>query len=585
MKKFTSFVSICFLMLASAGMALAMVPKDTLVKAEYGTVRTLDPATCYDNVGGSRIKNLYETLVEFDGASTENFKPLLATEVPTVANGGITNGGKTYTFNIRKGVKFHNGDILTPEDVEYSLERSMIVDQAGGPSWMLLEALTGQGGTRDGGKVVAATIKAALNAVEVQGNNVILNLLAPYPPLLGILQGSWGSVINKKWAISKGAWDGKLASAMKQVKDGGYNNPDFNKEPLRDEVMGTAPYTIKLWEKSNQFVFERFDDYWGGKVPIKTAIVKKVTEWTARKLMLQNGDADTVLIDNTYVPEIERMRGLTIHKVPQLSVSFALFNQKINPTGNPNIGSGKLDGNGIPPYFFADINVRKAFLHAIDYRAMKEDVANGLIENPGSPNIVGLPYYQKIPVYGLDLEKAKQYMKAAFDGRIWDRGFKMTITHNEGNAMREAAARMMAENIMSLNSKFQIDVRNVAWKDYTIKYRQSLYPIFLIGWGADYPDPHNFLYTFMHSNGVYGKYSHYINHEVDALCEAGIKTVIPSERAEIYDRLQKLWRTDAVGAGIYQPVLVKIYRKGVTGYAPNPMFSDAWELFKNMNKQ
>ena len=93
---------------------------------------------------------------------------------------------------------------------------------------------------------------------------------------------------------------------------------------------------------------------------------------------------------------------------------------------------------------------------------------------------------------------------------------------------------MLAENIMSLNPKFQIEVRNVEWKDYLVKYRNFMYPIFLIGWGADYADPHNFLYTFMHSQGVYGRYMAYRNPEVDRLCDAGIATVDPAKRAAIY---------------------------------------------------
>jgi peptide/nickel transport system substrate-binding protein len=279
------------------------------------------------------------------------------------------------------------------------------------------------------------------------------------------------------------------------------------------------------------------------------------------------------------------MKNITIHKVPQLSVSMAFLNQKINTTGNPDVGSGKLDGNGIPSDFFSDINVRKAFLHSIDYRALKEDVANGLIENPGSPNIIGLPYYKKVPMYEYDLEKAAEYMKKAWGGQVWEKGFKMTITHNTGNTLREAAARMMAENVTSLNQKFNIEVRNVEWKDYTAKYRQHLYPVFLIGWGADYPDPHNFLHTFMHSKGVYGKYSGYNNPEVNRLCEEGIKTADPEKRREIYSRLQDLWRIDAVGAGIYQPILVKVYRNEVSGFVPNPMFGDAYDLLRIMKKK
>lgn len=101
---------------------------DTFVLATYGTLRTLDPAACYDTTGAQRIWNIYETLVFFDGSKTDEFIPVLATKVPTLKNGGISIDGKTYTFQIRKGVKFHEGGELTPEDVAYSFKRNMIAD-------------------------------------------------------------------------------------------------------------------------------------------------------------------------------------------------------------------------------------------------------------------------------------------------------------------------------------------------------------------------------------------------------------------------------------------------------------------------
>ena len=332
-------------------------------------------------------------------------------------------------------------------------------------------------------------------------------------------------------------------------------------------------------------MFERFDGYWGKKPYFKTAIVKYVPEWTTRKLMLQNGDADQVGLDPTYIEEVEAMKDVTIYKVPQLSYSAAIFCQKINPAGNPDIGSGKLDGNGIPPNFFSDIHVRKAFSHCIDWKAMKEDVGMNLVDLPGSPNCKGLPYYKDVPLYEFSAEKAKAEIKQAFGGKVWEKGFKMPITHSTGNAMREAAANMMAENMMALNPKFQIEVRKVAWKDYTVKYRQYAYPVFIIGWGADYPDPHNFLYTFMDSNGVYGIYAGFKNAEVDALCEAGIKNVDPAKRNKVYSKLQDLWHDLAIGNTVYQRTLAKPYRSDIKGFVGNPMFSDAHEYLKDLYRK
>ncbi len=581
MKKIGNLGSMLLIFIITTASVLTGIKNpDTFVLANYGTLRTLDPAACYDASGSQRIWNIYETLVFFDGASTDKFVPLLAERVPTLENGGVGADGRTYAFDIRKGVKFHEGGDLSPQDVAYSIKRAMIVDPDGGPMWMLLEALTGHGSTRDAnGKLIPGIFEAIDKAVQVEGNQVIFRLPRPFPPLMGILAYSAASVLDREWAIARGCWDGNIENAAR------FNNPAPGYEPLQKIANGTGAYRLKLWQPSKQFVFERFEGYRGSKPAIKTAIVKYVKEWSTRKLMLQNADADRVTVDTPYVPEVESMPGLKLYKVPQLSVTCALFSRRVDPTGNPNIGSGKLDGKGIPPDFFADANVRKAFLHAFDRQTYREDVFNNLVILPTSPNIEGLPYHKQVPVYEFDLDKSKSYLQKAWDGEVWRRGFSMVIAHNTGNEMREAAAWMLAENIMSLNPRFRIEVRNVEWKDYLVKYRSYRYPIFITGWAADYADPHNFLYTFMHSRGVYGRYLSYQNKEVDRLCEAGIATVDPAERENIYARLQNLWYEESIGIPLYQQINVRAYRDYVHGYVANPMLTDAWEDLKSLRKE
>jgi peptide/nickel transport system substrate-binding protein len=567
------------LCLFGAAGAFGKSPADTFIFADYGTVRSLDPAVAYDNVSQQRVLNIYESLIFFDGNATDKFVPVLATRVPSVENGGVSQDGKTYRFKIRKGVKFHNGATLEPEDVVYSVKRHMIVDQDGGPMWMMLEALTGKGATRDEkGKIIPAIFDKIDRCVEEKGDEVIFHLIKPYPPFLGIIANYGSLIIDKAWAIKNGCWNGDIADAAK------YNNPPMGKEPLQNKANGTGAYQMASWEPSKEFVFTRFDDYWGEKGTLKRAVMRYVKEWSTRKLMLQNGDVDKAMVDAQYAPEVENMKGVKIYKVPQLSVSAALFCRKINPAGNPNIGSGKLDGEGIPPDFFTDIHVRRAFMHAFDRDTYKEDVFNNLVIMPTSPSARGLPYHKDVPVYAFDLDKAAAEMKQAFGGKVWEKGFKMVINHNTGNELREAAAHMLAENIMALNPKFQIEVRNVEWKDYLIQYREYKYPVFIIGWGADYPDPHNFLYTFMHSEGVYGRYMAYKNRKADRLLKAGINTIIADERKKIYRRLQQIWHEDAPGIMIYQQIAVLTYRDNISGVMENPMFNDPWDYLKKLRK-
>jgi len=572
MKKFVCLIGCLLLVLCAAGVGAEVKNPDTFILADYRTVPTTDPAASYEVGGSMRIWNLYETLIFFDGSSTEKFVPLLATEVPTVENGGISADGRTYTFTIRKGVRFHEGGELMPEDVVYSFKRNMITDPDGGPMWMLLEALTG-------GKVIEGIFDIIDKAIEAKGDKVILHLPKPYPPLMSILCYTASSILDKEWAVSKGCWDGNIKNIAK------YNNPAPGHEPLQKIENGTGPFKLKLWEPAKQFVFERFDGYWGPKPKIKTAIVKYVKEWSTRKLMLQSGDADRVVVDTTYVPEVKAMKGLKLYEVPQLGFTAAMFCRKMNPTGNPNIGSGQLDGNGIPPDFFSDINVRKAFLHAFDRETYKKDVFHDLVIMPTSPNVEGLPYHKDVPVYEFDLKKAAEYMKKAWGGKVWEKGFKMIITYNTGNEMREAAALMLAENIMSLNPKFKTEVRNVEWKDYVVQIREYQYPMFLSGWGADYADPHNFVYPFMHSNGYYGKHMVLENEEIVNLIDSGISTADPKKRREIYSKLQDIWYEDVIGIPLYQQIMVRAYRDYVHGFIPNAMFTDDNEILKRISKE
>ena len=569
-----------FLILLFGSAQAGVKNPNTFILATYGTVRTLDPAACYDGTGSQRSWTLYEPLVFFDGSHTDKFIPVLTTEVPTVANGGISEDGRRYEFKIRKGVRFHQGGTLTADDVAYSLKRHMIVDPDGGPMWMLLEALTGHASTRDeNGRILEGIFEAIDRSVAVENGRIVLKLPRPYPPLMGILAYTAASILDKDWAIAQGCWSGKIADAAI------YNNPSPGKEPLQKIANGTGAYRLKQWEPSKQFLFERFEAYWGPAPALKYAIIKYVKEWSTRKLMLQNGDADRVTVDIPYVPEVQSMKGLKLYKVPQLSVSFALFCQKIDPTANTNIGSGKLDGKGIPPDFFADINVRKAFLHALDRNTYEQDVFNGLVIMPTSPSIEGLPYHRDVPVYEFDLEKAGAYLKKAFGGELWRRGFQMVIAHNTGNEMREAAALMLAENIMSLNPKFKIEVRNVEWKDYVVQYRSFMFPIFITGWVADYADPHNFMYPFMHSRGVYARYMAYQNPAVDQLLAEGISTGDTTNRARSYEKLQEVWYRDALGIPLYQQINMRAYRDCVRGYIPNAMLPDEWEDLKRLRKE
>ena len=103
---------------------------NTFVYTTFGEPDTFDPALAYETAGGEVLQNVYETLVFFNKDNPSDFVPQLATDWT------ISDDGLTYTFNIRQGVKFHNGDDMTPTDVAYTFQRGLLQGGYASPQWM-----------------------------------------------------------------------------------------------------------------------------------------------------------------------------------------------------------------------------------------------------------------------------------------------------------------------------------------------------------------------------------------------------------------------------------------------------------------
>jgi len=594
----------------------AQVPNpERIVFANIGGPETMDPHWSYDTASGEIIFQVYDNLIAYDGESLSEFIPMLALQVPSDKNGLIKYGGLDYIFPIRYGVRFHSGDILTPEDVEYSFESGLIFYRAGGPCWMLLEPLLGVGSIEE----LAASVVGVESytdmfneedellpeyvdamtrvytdyidrAVEVQGNNVVFHLAQPYAPFLSILAhaGSWSAILNKRWSIEQGAWDGKADTWWK------YHDPTNENDPLYSVANGTGPFKLAKWVPEETTMLERFDDHWRGPAKLKEVVFQYINEWTTRKLMLQNGDADIVYVPVTNINEVEDMEGVEVTKgLPTLSNVVSSMPWVLNAEGNANLGSGKLDGEGIPPDFFSDIHVRKGFSYLFPYDIMIEKAQHGqAIRNPG-PIPKGILGYTDDPelFYEFNLEKAKEEFKQAWNGELWEKGCKFNIFYNEGNDVRKTACDMLSTYAKMVNPKFELTPVGVQWSSYLKQFLAEQLPIYTIGWLADYPDPHNWAPTYLGSSGTYsgyyGKaYTDWAKENVDPLIEKALKSTDPEERASIYKELTQIAHNNAVALYLYQPIDHHVQRGWVKGWYYNAMIpgmgdgADFYYLYK-----
>ena len=543
---------------------------DTFTEAQVGEVTSLDPAFPYDNSSQGLIYNVYETLIAFQGASLSKLEPRLATAVPSRENKLVSADGLTYRFPIRKNVKFQDGSPLTPEDARYSLLRFMLQDRAGGPSALLLEPILGIASTRDSsGTLKTDVFDRAAKAVRVEGDDLVIRLPRPFAPFPTIM-ARWSYVMSKKWAADHGDWDGARESWTR------YNDPPKERSYFYQHMNGTGPFKLARWDITAKYVLlERNDAYWRAPAKIKRVLIKCVPEFSTRRLMLQAGDADLIETPRPLLGQLEGLQGVTIaDDLPRLATDPVLFfTFKINAFANPDIGSGKLDGDGIPPDFFSDPDVRQGFAYAFDYDAFLHDTFKGKASRALGPVPPGVPGYDpKQPHYDFDLKKAEQHLRKAWDTKLWERGFKFTLTYNVGSEGRQAACEILKKGVESLNPKFKIDLRGVEWASFLDKAQRRQMPMFSRGWYADYPDAHNFVYAFYHSQGRYPSAQGYSSQTMDTLIERAARELDPAARAAFYKRILKQGFEDVPAITTVHPKGVYALRSWVKDWFENPVF-------------
>jgi peptide/nickel transport system substrate-binding protein len=599
----------------------------TYTWATFGDIDTLDPALDYETAGGTVLQNVYETLVWYNGADPNSFVPVLATEVPSKDNGGISEDGLTYTFNIRSGVMFHDGTEMTADDVAYAFQRGLLQGGTSSPQWLFTEALLAEG-LHDVAELVgdgafvddpaglagadAAELMAACEMVtnaivaDAAAGTVTFNLVQPWAPFLATLANFWGSVYPKAWAIESGGWDGDCATWQNYY---GKTAADINATPIGSTTNGTGPYMLDHWIPGEEYVLTANENYWrtepgweggpSGPAAIKTVIVKLVDEFSTRYAMLQAGDADHVTLGSTADwPQMDTQVGeicdaQTLECAPsenpdlplrlwnnfQVATrtdAFMTFN--INTEGGNNlIGSGQLDGNGIPPDFFSNVHIRRAFAHCFDYETFIADVQQGEAVrslNVMLPGMIG--YDENTPAYDFDLDKcAEEFNLAAPElqelhgADINEVGFRFTIAYNTGNTQRQTVAQIFQTNLSLVNEKFVVEVTGLPWPNFLENQRASKLPIFVSGWIEDIHDPHNWVVPY--TLGTYGlrqRMPEELRGQFAEIAGRAVAEPDPAARQTIYQEFNQLYYDEVPTVLLSVANSRRYEQRWVQGWAP-----------------
>lgn len=597
-----------------APVSFAAPDPTTVVEMVFGDIDTLDPALAYDTASGDPLQHIYETLIWYNFTDGTTFVPILAEEVPSAENGLISEDGLTYTFNIREGITFHNGATLEPSDVAYSFQRGLLQSDPNGPQWLMIEPIVGYAsgditeeiadgeyaGDPEALKAnaspeemvaVCEKVKAGVVADDAAGT-VTFNLAQPWGPFLATIAQTWGSVIDYDWAVEQGDWDGDCATWQDFYAPGSENSK------LSATVNGTGPFMLDHWTPGEEWVIVANENYWrdfprwegdpSGPPAIKTVIVREVSEWGTRFAALQAGDAAWVAVPVENETQVDALVGEICQwdtfvcepnpdnpegplrkwpGLPSVSRTDAFLTWNI-AADSPYIGSGQLDGNGIPPDFFSDVNVRKAMNTCFDYDLYIEDALLGQgVRNNGPIIRDMLGYNEDGPMYEYNPEECAAYLEQAWDGQLPETGFRFQIAFNTGNTTRQTIAEIFQQELGAINDKYRVETIGLPWPTLLRSFRASQLPVAVSGWVEDIHDPHNWVQPY--TVGTFGGRQGLPQEVKDAygeLVTAGVTAADPAEREAIYFDLQQQYYDDAVSVILAQRAGPRYEARYLDGY-------------------
>ncbi len=483
---------------------------------------SLDPAITYEMTSFEIIANVYETLVTYNGSSLQ-FVPIIAKQVPSISNGLITPDGLNYTFYIRSGLKFANGDPVTVWDVYTSLVRDLLfmTGMPGTPGWVLAQDLLPGGGWTlnwSNGQSIYDNITRAItynNATQ----SITFHLLKPDPAFLMYVADPWGScIMDYNWLVKHGAGIEFTPSGFLNYTKYG-NEPNYN-EYIRWHAMGSGPYMIESYLSGQSILLVPNTNYTPitgvpgyDRVPTDKVTIQWVKDPETEVMMMQSGQADIVdYLPTNEFPVAESLQSqgkLNIYYFPTLDNWFFYFNLNVNTSMMQSIFGSQFH---MPPHYFANLYVRKAFAYAFNYTNYLDNIIGNKVYHAnfgflyagvilkGMPGYVPMQNLSNVPVYNLTL--AKQFME---ESGMYNVSVNIPIVLDTSEPIDYAAAAMWALNLSLMDPNIQA---SPVWLTYTsidgyLIPGENPMPIVDLMWAPDYPYPSDYVNPLYLPGGAY----------------------------------------------------------------------------------
>ncbi len=517
---------------ASAGGTLGWSQRDQLRIAIQTDPETLNPVLSANTTEGLLNRLTFDVLVSVK-ADGKTLVPMLAAEVPTLANGGISKDGLAITYKLRPDVKWHDGVAFTSKDVKFSWEA--VMNPANNPN------------THVGYEEV--------RSVDTPDDTtVVFHLKRKFAPFVE-------TVFSES--------DGPICIVPEHIL-GKY--ADINQVPFNQAPIGTGPFKVARWVHSDHIELVANPDYFLGAPKLKTIDVRIVPDENTEVNLLRTHEIDWMF-------EPSPTLYTTLRGIPDLAIHFVSEPQTLNVYIN----------NARP--VFKDLRVRQALAYLIDKKALVDTLTGGSATIGGADQPPSSWAYEpNIVRYPPNVAKARALLAQAGyapgpDGMMRKGGqpFSIQVSTNQSNATRRLAETSIQTMLRA--GGIDLQIKNYPGSLWFATYGQGgiqsggKYDIAVTGWiaGLD-PDDHS-LFRCDQFPPAGTNYTRYCSRAMDAAQDAALGTYDQAARKKAYSTVQKLIATDIPEIVVWYTRFPQATSPDFKGFDPNPI-NEAWNAYQ-----
>jgi peptide/nickel transport system substrate-binding protein len=505
----------------------------TLVFAGAADPVVIDGALVSDGESIRVITQIFETLVGLKAGTTE-VEPVLAESYE------VNDDATVFTFNIRDGVKFHDGTDLDAAAVCFNFNRwynfkGPLQSASASFYW---QAFFGGYKNNESEDLSPSLFKSCTTPDPM---TAVITLTKPSASMLAALTQQAFVIASPKALQEFNADAGTVDEETGFRPTGTFGT---------EHPIGTGPFKFESWTREDRLVLTRNDDYWGEKAELEEVIIRPIADNAARLQALQNDEIQGYdLVEPQDVPTIEGDDNLKVLERPAFNVAYVTINQAMKPMDNPL--------------------VRQAVAHGLDRQAVVDNFYGGRAEVAKEfmpPEVVG--YAEDVKEYPFDPERSKQLLRQA--GLTLPVKIDFWYPSDVSRPYMPDPKRNFEAFRRSLEqSGFDVTPHTAPWDpDYLGRLDEgNAGHLNLIGWTGDFADADNFIGTFFQS---FSPQFGFRNQEIFDILDRAEAESDAEERERLYQEANRMIMEFLPGVPYAHSQPALGFRADVQGYVPSP---------------